>query len=294
MSLADNPRYRVLGEKIRAMPPVPLAAGVVVVAMLIAVIARSERTVRRHLAESGIRSEFSTYITVVEWTIGAVVAMLILTFAMKPVVAGLRRFIRWTGAWPIFAVAAILVSAAVVIFSVLNRTSADPRIARLTANVEWWSAEIAIVAALVVIAWLFVKDTVEGFFQYKVLGAIAVALGVAFALSAFVLIVSTYYLPGWAVAIAAVLIALAGAWLAAPYMPIFLVGLAFAATIATIPWISDWPGIVGFVLWMMVLALTVLRSEAPAKYRWFTWVEPFAWILLLALTARQWQLINFV
>jgi hypothetical protein len=292
MRLADSPRYRVLVEKIRAVPRVPLAGGVVVIAMLVAVIARSERVVRSHIAESGIRSEFSTYITVVEWTIGAVVAMFILTFAMKPVVAGLRRFIRWTGAWPIFAVTAILVSAAVVIFSVLNRTSADPRIARLTANVEWWSAEIAILAVLVVIAWLFVKDLVEGFFQYRSLAAIVGVLAVLFALSALVLIVSTYYLPGWAIAIAAVLIGLTVSWLAAPMMPKFLVGLAFAATIATIPWIADWPGIVGFIVWMMVLALTALRSETPAKYRWFTWVEPIAWIVLLALTARQWQLLK--
>lgn len=297
MNLADNSRYlryRIVIENIRAVPPVPLAAGVVVIAMLIAVIARSERIVRRHLAESGLRSEFGTYITVIEWTIGAVVAMVLLTFAMKPVVAGLRWVFKRTGTWPILAVTAILVSAAVVILSVLNRTSTDPRIPRLTASVEWWSAEIAILTVLVVIAWLTVKDTVEGFFEYRSLAAFAVALGLLFALSALVLIVSTNYLPGWAIAVAAALLALTVSWPAAPLMPKFIVGLAFAAIIATIPWMADWLGLAGFILWIIVLALTALRSETPAKYRWFTWVEPVAWIVLLTLTARQWQLINFL
>jgi hypothetical protein len=147
-------------------------------------------------------------------------------------------------------------------------------------------------AVMAIIVWLMVKDTVEGFFQYRILAALIGLLAIAALIFAFVFILSIYYMPGWAIALAAAVIASISLWFAAPRAPIFLVVVAFAATVSTMPWIPNWPGALGFILWLLVFALTLARADEPSKFRWFTWAEPFAWIVILVLTARQWGLLK--
>jgi len=291
MEIPDNRRSRIVVEKIRAVPPIPLAAGIVVTAMLGVVLVRAEHAVRHHIAVSEIRPEVGSLMTIIEWTAGAIVAIIIFSVVMRPIVEALRRVFIRARRWRALAAIVIFLSVAVVTALVFHWVSANPRLAQLMAGTEWWTAEIFILAVMTLILWLTIKDTVEGFVRYRILSALIVILALIALLFAFVFILSIYYLPGWAVAVAGALLALIVMWFAAAQIPLSLVILAFVATLATIPWIPDWHGTLGFIVWLLVLGLTAARADQPSKLRWFTWVEALAWIVLLALTAQQWALL---
>jgi hypothetical protein len=99
-------------------------------------------------------------------------------------------------------------------------------------TVEWWSIEIGVLAVMAIIVWLTVKDTVKGFFQCRILAALIGLLAIAALIFTFVFILSIYYMPGWAIALTAAVIASISLWFAAPRAPIFLVVVAFAATVS--------------------------------------------------------------
>ena len=120
-NLAGNPRYRGVVRKIRAVPPVPLAASLVIIAMFTAVLVRAERSVRHHIAESGLQPELENLLTIVEWTAGAVVVLIVFTFVIRLIVEELRRVTTRTARWPIFTALVILATAFAIAMVGLGR-----------------------------------------------------------------------------------------------------------------------------------------------------------------------------
>jgi hypothetical protein len=247
---------------------------------------------RQHLADIGPRAVLREEITMVAWGLGAIIALFALVFGMRVLVNLVAAMWRRVGYRQLDVLLIVVPSLVAVLLFVLRRRLSPARFSVLLGQMGWWSAEIGILSALLVVVWLHVKEPIEGLVQYWEIGVLVGAL-LAAAVGAWLLsTLAVYYLPGWVLIGLAVALTMIVGWSALAYVPFFLIVLAFATTLFTVPWLSEWWSVAGMVLWLLLLVSALSRDQQSDRLKpWMGLGEPLMWLGLVWLTARQWALL---